>query len=227
MRIEKDGRWAEQVGDSDIVACRGFVPERCVEGALAASELEVADLKAEASGGPGSARDASVVDVGRTGGLMEGRTDGGDRLDVDLADEPGAGLCHDGFGALDTDAEGENVTNEANFYDDVRIPQMQEIVEVVADSGVDSGLDTLRTKPISAGGGNDERIENMGSEMVGLTLSRGEGGIVRLKPDLHDAFTPTLSALEGEFGLSERGAGEHSVDASLGGSCHPRSVWSR
>jgi hypothetical protein len=44
--------------------------------------------------------------------------------------------------------------------------------------------------------------------VVGLTLSRGEGGIVRLKPDLHDAFTPTRSGRDSEFGLSERGAGE-------------------
>jgi hypothetical protein len=45
------------------------------------------------------------------------------------------------------DPDGGEITNEANFDDDVRIPQITEIVDVTVDSGDGSGLDKLRTKP--------------------------------------------------------------------------------
>ena len=65
-------------------------------------------------------------------------------------------------------ARGEgNSTNEANFDDDVIISQNKEAVEVVANSGVDSGLDTRRTKPIWQGVGRGKRRVGIGFGGVG------------------------------------------------------------
>jgi hypothetical protein len=119
---------------------------------------------------------------------MEGREDGGDRPDLDLAGASAAGLGHGGFGTLGTGAEREKVTNEANLDDDVRIPQTREIVEVGADSGVDSGLDTLRTKPKLAGGEREDQISKsvVSGEVIGAavaelheTAERAVGAVVQ------------------------------------------------
>jgi hypothetical protein len=52
--------------------------------------------------------------------------------------------------------DGRNITNEANLNEDVKMIEIDYTVEVMADSGVGSGLDNLRTKPKSEGGGNDD-----------------------------------------------------------------------
>jgi hypothetical protein len=61
--------------------------------------------------------------------------------------------------------DGTNVTNEADFYDDVRILQTHKIVDVTVDSGDVSGLDNLRTKPESGG------------EVAGAPGCDGTGGV--------------------------------------------------
>jgi hypothetical protein len=59
--------------------------------------------------------------------------------------------------------DGTNVTNEADFYDDVRISQTHESADVTVDSGDVSGLDSLRTKPLLRRGGEGGEIGELSS----------------------------------------------------------------
>jgi hypothetical protein len=67
-------------------------------------------------------------------------------VEVDPAAEL-AGAGPDDLTSAHEGTDGGDITNEANFCDDVRISQNHEIVDVTADSGDGSGLDNLRTKP--------------------------------------------------------------------------------
>jgi hypothetical protein len=90
----------------------------------------------------------------------------------------------------------ENATNEANCHDDVKISQIQEIVDVTADSGDGSGLDKLRTKPKFGdhGDGDGRRnpkletrnsnLEIGGFESQSAVLVSGSPGDGALTPDL-------------------------------------------
>jgi hypothetical protein len=123
-----------QVGASDALACRGDV-------AFAARKTTMVEIHASdvlACGGFLPERVAPR-------GLVAERAEGVDLLSGTAGEaEPARG------------ADGRNMTNEANADEDVKTIETEDIVEVMADSGVVSGLDNLRTKPKSEGGGNDE-----------------------------------------------------------------------
>ncbi len=145
-----------KVEAEDVVACQGFLPTRCVG-------LDGDDRDA----GIGSAtRDTGVVsetqewDAGVEGDDPDGDTGlGGDMYeDAGLAGgffpvrrPPTAA----GGGIFPTRGE-EIVTNEPKLDQDVITAQNEESVEVVANSGVFSGLDTLRTNPKPGCGGEEE-----------------------------------------------------------------------
>ena len=162
--LKEEGRGWDSVvvEESDVVACGGYLPERCIaiagggdsEAETAAGlEDEVPQHEAKSSdpeeGGTNAERVGEVT--------HEVRAEGGD-LGCDEAVGDGAG---DWSARVDRECpatatqEGgtagktvEKCENEANLRGDVCIVQHQEIVEVPANSGGVSEVDGCQTKPI-------------------------------------------------------------------------------
>ena len=69
----------------------------------------------------------------------------------------------------------ENVTNEASFHEDVSTLELHKSVHVTANSGDDSGLDTVQTKPAAEWGGDTvlcEKKKKFATTSRGLTAMR-------------------------------------------------------
>ena len=97
------------------------------------------------------------------------------------------------FAPIDATSD-EKITNEPEGRDDVRIVQIQETVEVMADSGDRSGLDKATNEPEAIGliGGRVDWIGSSESGMVQLSCGSGNTSERRRK------FTPTRSAARQE-----------------------------
>ena len=122
------GRWREEVEASDVSACQGFVPERCTDGLY--------EGMAEAAEPAGTSAECGET---ITGLLDSGVACGGS----DLGTGDGAPVA--GFAAAAT--SDEKITNEPEDDDDVIMRQLKESLEVMADSGVESGLDKATNEP--------------------------------------------------------------------------------
>jgi hypothetical protein len=168
-----DGALAErtatmvEIHASDLLACGGFLPERVAPRAAGAEKGEIAGSKIGAEPGTGARVGAeSLDDAGAEGVTQEDRAVAGRELGIEQPADEQDGTPAAGFGddltTAHTGSGGRNVTNEANFYDDVRISQRHEIADVTVDSGHNSGLDNLRTKPKS---GQEDVIGNPASEV--------------------------------------------------------------
>jgi hypothetical protein len=197
-----------EIHASDVLACGGFLPERIVSREPGAGKLEISSSKSEMGGGTGAELGAAILDDAAANGMTWGeqRVDALDLVGEQLAaghDEAPATGSGDDLTTAHEGTDGRNVTNEADFYDRVRIPQIQEIVGVVADFGDVSGLDNLRTKPILA-------VELGEDEVVGDFTS------ANLPPESVTAaeapLTPALTRRDREFcaGSGEKTAGTRS-----------------
>ena len=177
LRNDKGRGWdSVVVEESDVLACGGYLPERyigvagggdCEAEPAAAVEMEVPILETASS----ESENAETCDTD----LNEGRVGGGTREERAEAGDRGRdeGVARSG----DDVRVAEKSPNEANLCDDVCIAQREEIIDIPANSGGSSGLDScqakpifLETKPISAGG-----PEAVG---VGGPTKLGEAGVV-------------------------------------------------
>jgi hypothetical protein len=144
------------VEESDILACQGLLPERCIGGTAGDSAIEhaaaLADEVAIPEAGSSASEEGGLCETDENtcsdAPVMQEEREHDDRGRTEEAVEEGGGgsdLCLEGRG--EECAEGPN---EANFRDDVCIAQHEEAIEVSAISGGSSGLDNLKTKPISS-----------------------------------------------------------------------------
>ena len=104
---------------------------------------------------------------------------------------------------LDPECDGVS-TNEANFHDDVRTSEPQQLVQVAADYSGESGLDKCANEPILGGGGEgdrspDTRFESsspagneQAAEPGGAAGTKAENGIEN--PKLNGAAPPPAAA---------------------------------
>ncbi len=150
------------VEELDVVACGGYLPERCIaitgggdcEAETAAGlENEVPTLEATSSdpqeGETNLERGGEVTqevraeggDLGCDERVGDGAGDWSARVD---GERPASGAQEGGTAGKTA----EKCENEANLCDDVCIVQHQEIVEVPANSGGVSEVDGCQTKPI-------------------------------------------------------------------------------
>ncbi len=102
-----------------------------------AQEIDAADVNACQGFVPERCTDLRVEEI-------EGAADGeGALLAGELGNDDEADIS-----TLTTDGgQGENVTNEANFYEDVISSQLEDRVQVTLDSGVGPGLDSVTNEP--------------------------------------------------------------------------------
>ena len=87
-------------------------------------------------------------------------------------------------GRQDGVAEGEKITDEAKFNEDVSTAQNKNYIEVVADSGVDLGLDTVVDEANRSGNTADyrgRRAEEMGAQE--LVVSGNVPGVCSAVPE--------------------------------------------
>ena len=124
-----------------MATCGGFLPERCVE--EGGGESEVSNLETQmAVRGEGEQVEGPLAAASATQfGLASGE-ECGDQVETALAAASAtqfASTCH-------TREEG-NPQNEAKLDEHVRITQTQENEHVVAEFGVDLGLDNGVAKP--------------------------------------------------------------------------------
>ena len=159
----KDRGWdSVVVEESDVVACGGYLPERCIAIAgggdseaepAAGLEDEVPQHEAKSSdpeeGGTNAERGGDVTqevraeggELGCDDGVGDGAGDWSARVD---GERPASGAQEGGTAGKTA----EKCENEANLCGDVCIVQPQEIVEVPANSGGVSEVDGCQTNPI-------------------------------------------------------------------------------
>ncbi len=127
-----------------------------------AQEIDAADVNACQGFVPAGCRDLLVEEI-------EGAADGeGALLAGELGTDPGADIS-----ILTTEgAHGENVTNEANFYEDVISSQLKDCVQVTVDSGVGAGLDSVTNEPNF--GELPERCAGLESEVYDLRAASAQ-----------------------------------------------------
>ncbi len=160
---EKSRGWdSVVVEESDVVACGGYLPERCIaiagggdSEAEPAAGLEDEVPQHEAKSSDPQEGETNLEHVGEV--TQEERAEGGD-LGCDERAGGGAGDWSarvDGERPVTATQEGgtagktaEKCENEANLRGDVCIVQPQEAVEVPANSGGVSEVDGCQTKPI-------------------------------------------------------------------------------
>ncbi len=141
LRRTTNGRGGEQSGDGDARRARAEEWER-VEQKLDASDIRACGgfLPLDRTGlasGTLTERSAGAVDVEGDGRSGESATsDGGEGF---RTRRPPTAACG---GTCPTSGE-ESFTNEPEVNEDVKFSQKQEIVEVAADSGAESGLDNV------------------------------------------------------------------------------------
>ena len=129
----------------DVATCGGFLPERCVE--EEGGESEVSNLETQmAVRGEGEQVEGPLAAASATQfGLASGE-ECGDQVETALA-----AASATQFASTCPTREEENHQNEAKLDEHVRITQTQENEHVVAEFGVDLGLDNGETKPNSEG----------------------------------------------------------------------------
>jgi hypothetical protein len=143
--------------------------------------------------GRGSAPGAVTLDDGGTDGrTQEGPRGGGRDLAGEVSDAATDTASGGDLTTAHGDANGRNVTNEANFYGDASTSESKKIVEVTAKSVVGPGLDNLRTKPVLAvGRGEDGAVDDSTSAVL-----RPESGTAPGTP-----LTPALSPVSGQWSV--------------------------
>ncbi len=168
--LKEEGRGWDSVvvEESDVVACGGYLPERCIAIAgggdseaetVAGLEDEVPQREAKSSDPQEGETNLERVGERAEGGDLgcdEGVGDGAGDWSTPVDRECPATATQEGGSAGKT---AEKCENEANLCDAVHIVQPQDVVDVPANSGGVSEVDGcqtkpifLETKPISAGG---------------------------------------------------------------------------
>ena len=121
LRTPRRGGGDVVVDDADVATCGGWLPERCVEEERGESEVSNVETQIE-RGGQGEQVETALAAASATQ-----------------------------FASTCPTREEENHQNEAKLDEHVQITQTQENEHVVAEFGVDLGLDNGVTKPNSEG----------------------------------------------------------------------------
>jgi hypothetical protein len=140
---QRDRGWdSVMIEDSDVVACRGFLPERYT--GIAGDVEPAAVVEDEVSScetGTAYCEAAGRCETGLNAGGAEAPMQE-ERKEAALQGQP-EGVAEGGGGCQ----TGEKTPNELNLCDDVFIAQHDDVIEVPTTSGGFSGLDNLKTKP--------------------------------------------------------------------------------
>jgi hypothetical protein len=134
-RADQWERTIEELDESDIRACGGFLP--LGRTGLASATLETEHGSGLASGAleaeNRTSLDSATLEMASGAGLA-----GGTRMEEDSGVDAGLGGNSPKTGET---ANGESVTNEPNFYENVNSSNLFTDIGITTNSGVDSGLD--------------------------------------------------------------------------------------
>jgi hypothetical protein len=165
---QRDRGWESVVvEESDVLACQGFLPERCTG---IAGDIEPADALTDEMRN----REAETSRLDQAG-ECEASLNAGCAAPVtqearEEAVDPGpAEEFAEVSGASQTS---EKAPNEANFRDDVCIAQHEDAIDVPTNSAGFLGLDNLQTKPSMRGRLSSEAVQILWSGVPAHPLRR-------------------------------------------------------